>query len=176
MRQLTFAGYLKSLVPALAGVDTLAVRRLAQESHGKPRVAAPLVLMAVVTGRAEELARHLSDQPQLLAELRVLQDLANGDQLEVALASDTTGLREEYMKTWRSFVARRDAGARDERLKRVARERVLALETTRRVTRYRMAKDLGLNPGNLHAFLTQGNVSKLSLQHAYDLVDYLEAA
>ena len=50
------------------------------------------------------------------------------------------------------------------------------MEATKGVTRYRMAKDLGLNPGNLHAFLSQGNVSKLALERAYELVDYLAAA
>ena len=77
---------------------------------------------------------------------------------------------------WRSYVARRDAPARDARLKMAARDRVLALEAEKRVSRYRMAKDLGLNPGNLHAFLTQGVPSKLALDKAYGLVKYLEAA
>lgn len=102
---------------------------------------------------------------------------AQQNRLETSLATgEDARLRPEYLKTWLSFVARRDAHLRDERLKQVARKRALTLEATRRVTRYRMAKDLGLNPGNLHAFLAQGNVSKLSLEHAYELVDYLEAA
>jgi len=39
-----------------------------------------------------------------------------------------------------------------------------------------MAKDLGLNPGNLHAFLSQGDPTKLSLDLVADLLKYLEAA
>jgi hypothetical protein len=39
-----------------------------------------------------------------------------------------------------------------------------------------MAKDLGLNHGNLHAFLSQGNPTKLSLERVVGLVEYLEAA
>ncbi len=47
---------------------------------------------------------------------------------------------------------------------------------TRNVSRYRMAKDLGLNQGNLHAFLGQGNPNNFSLDHAFELVSYREAA
>lgn len=53
---------------------------------------------------------------------------------------------------------------------------MLALEAAKGVSRYRMAKDLGLNPGNLHAFLAQGNPSKLSLDRVFELVSYVEAA
>jgi len=56
------------------------------------------------------------------------------------------------------------------------RKRILALESRKGVTRYRMAKDLGLNPGNLHAYLSQGNPTKLSLDRVAALVEYLEAA
>ena len=176
MRQLTFAGYLKSYVPALAEERTQAVSRLVRAARTNPRVVAPLLLLAATTNRSEELARRLADRPDLLAELSLLARLAEKDELEAALAAEDPRLRAEYTKAWRSFVARRDAAARDARLKQVARERVLALESQKHVTRYRMAKDLGLNPGNLHAFLTQGNVSKLSLEHAHELVEYLRAA
>lgn len=176
MRHLTFAGYLKSYVPSLAGTHSQAMSRLADGARQHPRAVEPLLLMAAVTDRADVLARRLSDRPKLLAELRLLANLAEEGRLEAALANEDSRLRPEYTKAWRSYVAKRDAVLRDSRLKQVARTRVLKMETTKRVTRYRMAKDLGLNPGNLHAFLSQGNVSKLSLERAYALVDYLVAA
>ena len=176
MRQLTWAGYLKTYVPYLADTRSQAMSRLAEQARMRPRATEPLLLLAATTGRAQELSRHIQDRPNLLAELRLLDELVREDQLEAALANEDSRLRPEYAKTWRSFVVRRDTVRRDARLKQVARDRVLALETSREVTRYRMAKDLGLNPGNLHAFLSQGNLSKLSLARAYQLVDYLEAA
>jgi hypothetical protein len=176
MRQLTFAGYLKSYAPSLAGTSSKAMSRLADRALERPRVVEPLLLMAVVTDRADELARQLKDRPKLLGELQLLGEFAESGQLETALASEDPRLRPEYAKAWRSYVAKRDAPHRDTRLKEVARSRALEMEAAKRVTRYRMAKDLGLNPGNLHAFLSQGNVSKMSLKRAYELVDYLEAA
>jgi hypothetical protein len=176
MRALTFAGYLKSYVPYLAETNSLAMSRLLKVAADEPRVTEPLLLMATVTGRSSELARRLYDTPELLEELRLLETLMQSGKLETALETEDPRLREEYTKTWRSYVARRDAPQRDARLKHVARERALALEATRKVTRYRMAKDLGLNPGNLHAFLSQEKVDKLSLDRAHELVEYLEAA
>jgi len=176
MRQLTFAGYLDSYVRYLAGRDTRAVPRLAALARTEPRLTEPLLLWAVKKGHDARLSRLLAEQPDLARELKVLVALDGAGRLESALAAEDPQLRPEYLKVWRSYVARRDAPARDAELKLEARKRVLELESVKGVTRYRMAKDLGLNPGNLHAFLAQGNPSKLSLDRALRLVGYLEAA
>jgi hypothetical protein len=176
MRRLTFAGYLRSYVPYLADSESLSLVRLWERTVSHPRAVEPLLLLATVTGRPGSLIRRLRAVPKLAAELELLSTLANAGQLEAALADEDPRLRAEYHKAWRSYVVRRDAHVRDAELKMLARQRALELEAKRDVTRYRVAKDLGLNPGNLHAFLTQGNVTKLSLDHAYELVEYLEAA
>ena len=176
MRQLTFNGYLESYVQYLAGQQTVALPRLVAATVSNPRVVEPLLLWATTTGRAERLAGLLADRPQLQAELTTLQSLRDQGRLESALATEDPVLRPEYRKAWRSYVVRRDSHARDAQLKLEARKRVLSLEANRNVSRYRMAKDLGLNQGNLHAFLGQGNPKKLSLDHAFALVNYLEAA
>jgi len=176
MRQLTFSGFLESYVEYLSGEGTRALPRFVALLPAEPRLVEPLLLWATVTDRSERLARLLAEDQSLLAELRLLVSLAEEGCLEEALASGDPRLRPEYAKAWRSYAVRRDAPARDARLKLRARERVLALEEEKGVSRYRMAKDLGLNPGNLHAFLSQGDPGKLGLEKAYRLVEYLEAA
>ncbi len=176
MRQLTFGGYLDSYVRYLAGRDTHALSRLADLARTEPRLTEPLLLWAVKRGHDARLSQMLAGQPGLAHELKVLVALERDGRLESAISAEDPRLRPEYSKVWRSYVARRDASARDAHLKLEARKRVLALESAKGVTRYRMAKDLGLNPGNLHAFLAQGNPSKLSLDRALQLVSYLEAA
>lgn len=176
MRRLTFNGYLKSYVRFLAGEDTLALSRLAEVARAEPRLVEPLSLYAVRSGRADRLAELWSDRQDLRRDLRPLEALESRGELEAALGGEDARLRPEYAKVWRSYRARSEAPARDAELKAQARKRALELETEKRVTRYRMAKDLGLNVGNLHAFLAQGNTSKLSLERASKLVEYLEAA
>lgn len=176
MRRLTFSGYLKSYVSRLASVDSHALSRLSERLAQAPRATEPLLLLAVETRRVQELSTLLADRADLLAELELLERLKQSGDLEAALDREDPRLRTEYAKVWRSFLVRRDATKRDADLKLAARQRVLELERTKHLSRYRMAKDLGLNQGNLHAFLSQGNVAKLSLDRAYQLVDYLEAA
>jgi hypothetical protein len=176
MRQLTFSGFLDSYVRYLSGESTFALPRLVALLPSEPRLAEPLLLWATVTGRSERLARLLAGNQDLLGELRQLVSLWEARRLEDALSSEDSRLRPEYAKAWRSYVTRRDAPDRDARLKLEARDRILALESKKSVSRYRMAKDLGLNPGNLHAFLSQGDPKKMALEKAYRLVEYLEAA
>lgn len=102
--------------------------------------------------------------------------LKSSSQLESALAEEDPRLRPEYAKVCHSFVARRDARHRDAELKLEARKQALALAREKNVSRHRMARDLGLNDGNLHAFLAQGKASTLSLERALKLVEYLRAA
>lgn len=175
MRRLTFEGFLESYVQQLAGERTQSLRRLAERAAAEPRLGEPLLLWGVVSGRAHQLAPLLAGQGSRATELELLVALDRECALESTLAGEPSVLPAEYAKVWRSFVVRRDAPERDATLKREARKRALDLEPKAHVSRYRMAKDLGLNPGNLHAFLAQGNVSKLSLQHAYELVRYLSA-
>jgi hypothetical protein len=176
MRRLTFKGYLESYVQQLAGQSTLSLPRLAALARSEPRLTEPLVLWAVVTGHASRLSGLLKAQGDLERELLLLASLEREGRLETALATEDPRLRPEYTKVWRSYAVRRDARTRDAQLKLEARNRVLALERSKGVSRYRMAKDLGLNPGNLHAFLAQGNATKLSLDRAFELVRYVEAA
>lgn len=175
MRQLTLKGYLESYVPYLAGEDTLALTRLVRHLSEEPRLVAPMLLWAAVSGRGDRLRRLLQSEDQR-RELEVLMSLHSASFLEAALAEADPRLPPEYAKAWRSFVVRRDTTQRDAELKLEARKRVLDLASAKGVSRYRMARDLGLNDGNLHAFLAQGKPSALSLQRVFDLVEYLEAA
>jgi hypothetical protein len=176
MRQLTLPGFLQSYVKALSGEDTLALSRLAVLSETEPRLVEPLLLWTAATGRAHKLDSMLEGRQGLQEELHTLAQLQSTGRLEKELANARSSLRPEYRKVWHSYVVRRDAANRDKQLRLQVRERVLELESQKGVTRYRMAKDLGLNPGNLHAFLSQGDPTKLSLDRVADLVEYLEAA
>lgn len=176
MRRLTFTGFLQSYVRALSGESTLSLRRLAAASAAEPRLVEPLLLWAAVTDRAEQLSPLLESRVALQHELWELARLHGAELLEDALAREDPRLRPEYAKAWRSYVARRDAVERDKDVRLEVRKRVLQLEARKKVSRYRMAKDLGLNPGNLHAYLAQGVPTKLSLDRVAELVRYLETA
>lgn len=176
MRPLTFTGFLQSYVRALSGEETLALTRLVRLAGDEPRLVEPMLLWAAATGRAPRMSRLLPERPDLQRELQALANLDADGMLERALEAGDSSLRPEYLKVWSSYVSRRDAHKRDNDLRLAVRERILELESQKRVTRYRMAKDLGLNPGNLHAYLAQADPTKLSIDRVAELVDYLTAA
>lgn len=176
MQHLTFKGYLDRYVPYLAGEYTRRASRLAELARTSPRLRAPLVLWAVATDRTERLAWALGEHTPLAEQLREVERMQARGELERTLQSDAGALSPEYAKAWRSYVSRRDAGMRDAAVKSAARERALQLAASKGVTRYRLAKDLGLNQGNLHAFLVKGEMRTLSPAKAKALVKYLEAA
>lgn len=175
MRRLTFEGYLLAEVQRLAGVQTTALAVLCNRLPEEPRLFEPLAMWAAVTGSLSRFEACVQSESRA-EELSKLRALSSSGNLENALSSEDLPLPPAYLKTWTSYVSRRDASKRDEMLKSAVRDRVLAAEAARHVTRYRMAKDLGLNHGNLHAFLSMGNTKKLSLDRAYELLKYVEAA
>jgi hypothetical protein len=132
--------------------------------------------MPLFRRHVSSLSELLKAQGELGRELVLLASLERKGRLETALAAEDPRLHPEYTKVWRRYITRREAHSREVQFKLEARKRVLVLETSKGVSRYRMAKDLGLNPGNLHAFLTKSNATKLSLDRAFGLVRYLEAA
>jgi hypothetical protein len=174
MRELTFRGFLRRYLRELSGVDTLSLRKMARMVSGAPRLYEPLVLWAALGDRLEELKGLLFDNHHANKDFAALGAYPNATALERALARGEEGLRPEYHKVWNSYRVRRDAHLRDAKLKLSARNRALSLEKQAGVSRYRLGKDLGLNPGNLHAFLTKGEPFKLSLEKSYALVEYLE--
>jgi len=176
MRPLTFEGFLQSYVRALSGENTLSLDRLAALSQTESRLVEPLLLWAAVTGRAVRLGNRLEGRPELQLELQALAQLQSAGRLMDELTAPSSALRPEYTKVWHSYVVRRDASGRDKDLRMQVRWRILELESKKGVTRYRMAKDLGLNPGNLHAYLSQGDPTKISLARVAELVKYLEVA
>lgn len=176
MRPLTFRGYLDTTVRDVARRQTRSLAELAAIARRRPALIEPLFLWAAKTNRATRLSDLFEGRPALQAELARLTALERTGGLEATLESRDPGLRDEYVDVWRAYVDRRDVKKHDDEMKLQARNRVLALEANKHVTRYRMAKDLGLNPGNLHAFLAHGNPKKISLKRAFDLVGYLEVA
>jgi hypothetical protein len=174
VRELTFRGFLRRYLRELSGTDTLSLHRLVQMVDSIPRLYEPLALWVTLEGRLGELKRLLPDNRYTSKDFAVLSAYPNTKALEQAFARGEKSLRSEYHKVWNSYQVRRDAHLRDAQLKLSARNRALSLEKEIGVSRYRIGKDLGLNPGNLHAFLTKGEPFRLSLEKSYALVEYLE--
>jgi len=171
MRELTFKGFLAAYVKKLSYAGSLDMSVLAQEAvEGNHRLRAPLVLYAVLHGKAALLAKKLIglDSPD---ELLQMLDLLNESNAEDLLKQGK--LPDEYLKVWNSFAVRHDRLKTDFELKSAMREKIIELQKSKKCSNYRLYRDLKLNPGNINSWLKNGDGSKVSYQTAERIMAYV---
>lgn len=173
MRELTFQGFLASYVKSLSLNDTLNIRVLAAEAAEKnPRLREPLVLYALLYQKEHLLRRAMELQGVAWDGDGLLQHYDGNTVLEALQKEDL--LPQEYVKVWKSYVARHDRFSTEEETKRLIGEKIAALRKERRISNYRIYTDLRLNPGNVNAWLKHGHSDKVSLETARNILRYVK--
>ncbi len=176
MRELTFLGFLTQYVRQLSTQNTTSLYKLAAEAGSdNPRLREPLVLYALFSQKTQVLLRAAKN-----AELRqyytdFLQKY-NKEQVMLALQTHAEQLPEEYHKVWRSYLSVKNRGQADDHTKELIRGKIRRLQNQTGITNYRLYADLGLNPGNVNAWLKHGNSKKVSLNTARRMLRYIESA
>ena len=171
MRALTFKGFLARYVKELSRENTLDIRLLAADAAaGGYRLRAPLVLYAVVSGKSTRLAEALGEFDDSPA-LREMLAFLTAENVEELLRNDE--LPEEYQKVWNAYQVALKTPERDEALKDAIRKKVLAVQAKNHCTNYRIYTDLKLNPGNVNAWLKNGNGDKVSYRTAERIMEFV---
>ena len=83
------------------------------------------------------------------------------------------GFLETYQKVYNSYLFKINRVKNEEHTKSLMLLRIKDMQQQKHITNYRIYTDLHLNPGNVNDFLTNGNVSKLSLKTAEMIYDYV---
>ena len=171
MRELTFKGFLAQYVKSLSYSHTLDIRRLAKEAAAdNPRLRAPLVLYALLFSKVAQLSEALSDHSSASAMLDMLDHF---DQAEPEARLGNGDAPEEYLKVWNSFLVAHDAPKRDDDVKGAMRKKILRIQAEKSCSNYRIYTDLKLNPGNINAWLKNGDNRKVSYHTAERIMDYV---
>ena len=161
--RLTFRGWLLSYCQELAGMKTTSVKKLVSAVEGNaPHASAAVFLLAVETGRVADLISRASD-PELLAEWDSVAAMLPGEPTgaEAFARASYDELPIRYRKVIDAYDAVAEGRKNDEHAKALMAEKtVVALENAGK-TRYRLCRDLGLNEGNVYAWLA-GDPSKVS--------------
>lgn len=174
MRKLTFSGFLQKYVRELSEQNTMSLYKLANEATRKnPRLREPLLLYALFKDKADVLLSATKDK-QLHTEYASLLELFDKARMLEALMSQSSNLPSGYLKIWKSYLSEKNRIATDNQTKVLMRNQIVRLQNEKHVTNYRLYVDLGLNPGNLNAFLKHGDSSKLSLDTSRKVLNYLE--
>lgn len=173
MRKLTFQTFLRRTVGELSFDGQTSPYRLAREVEANPRLLQPLCLYVASVYDTEQRERLFRSFPMLRQEFSTWDFLSlAGEPLEHALESQTP--ENGYAKLWHSYVSVRDRYIADDHTKLLIHRKVRELQSAKQVSNYRLYTDLRLNPGNVNAWLTHSDCSKVSLETARRTLRYLQ--
>lgn len=173
MRKLSFRTFLQRTLQNLSINDRTAPHQLAKELPENPRLLQPLCLYVALVYDPQQRTNLFRQFPSVGQEFARWPFLTlTGAALEQAL--DTMQDAENgYHKRWCSYVSVRDRQQADDHTKMLMHKRVRELQEQKHVSNYRIYHDLNLNPGNLNAWLTHQDCSKVSLSTARKTLNYL---
>lgn len=167
MQHLTFGGFLKQYVRELSAQESMRLYPLAREAErSNHRLREPLALYAVFNDKAEVLARAAKGDwlPRELLQM-------SPEDLLGQLEREESALPEAAVKVYRSYLVAASRQAADDHSKGLMHRRIRSLQAEKGISNYRLYHQLGLNPGNVNAYLKHGDVSKVSLQTARMILD-----
>ncbi|MCL2889186.1 MAG: hypothetical protein FWE65_02050 [Eggerthellaceae bacterium] len=174
MRRPTFERWIRRYLLSLAGTESFSLRKLAAMAQTEsPRLAEPLLLYACASGSVERLLGFVWRRELLDSYRSVLEAIGGRDLAGLALGSEIGGLPLEYRKFLDSYriAYRKPESAGESKRLRWERSRMLQLE--KGISTAQICRALALNVGNVNAYLKHGDVGKLSLKNATDIMKFL---
>ena len=174
MRKLTFKGYLYKYVKTLSLSGTNDIKRLAGEVPKNYRLAEPLVLYAMSVSKRNHLNMVATD-PHLQKLIQCFPNQMSWDEVLSALESNDESYPHEFRKVYNSYVTHRDRQIANSHTKELMFKRTRQLQQEKGVTAYRVYTDLKLNHGNVNAYLKNGDVSKVGVEVAERVLEYLKS-
>ena len=175
MRTLTFRGFLGQYVSALSLSGSKRLYTLAEEAAStNPRLKEALFLYALFSDNAPYLLT-VTKSLATAQEYNSLLGRYDKTSMETALLNNEPSLSVEYRKVYKSYLAVRDKNKGEQHTKSLMRAKIMRLQSEKGVSNYRIYKDLGINHGNMNAYLKNGDCSKVSLDTARKTIHYLES-
>ena len=176
MRELTFAGFLSRYVRELSLSGTNAISILAREAAEKNyRLREPLLLYALFTDKIPLLRKSIRND-KLKRHVESILDRFDRERMLQALKEEDPELPPEYRKVWRSYLVRKNIKKREAHTKELTRQRILSMQQEKGISNGRICQTLGLDPGNIGAWLKNVAGGRVSLETAGKVFDFMESA
>jgi len=112
----------------------------------------------------------------LVSAFQRFSHIADWNDIVALLESRDESIPNEFHKIYRSYLSERGKQKATDHTKSLVLNRIRKLQQEKKVSTYRLYTDLNLNHGNVHAYIKNGDVSKVSLDVADRILSYLEAA
>ena len=162
MRELSFKGYLQQQLCELSNYDSKSLYKFAglAESNARLKNTLCLYLNFYVS---EKLKKQLCKKfPYLIEECDRLYGVAVED---LALS--------EHKTIYENYLNYRNRKINDDKIKLLMQKRIVEVQTEKGITNYRIYKALNLNPGNVNAFLKNGDTGKVGLDTVRRMLAYV---
>lgn len=168
---LTLKGFLRGYVRELTGLETDSLKRLLEATlNSAPAAEEAVMAFAAAQGKAAYLAKLAKgtrlEEPYREASERIDQST----DLESFFVD--AGSTERYRKVWLAYCAKKDAIKADRRAILLMRDKTLEAMAATQHSIYGVCKELGLNQGNVYAYLNKGDASKVSRATARRIMEF----
>lgn len=162
MRELSFKGYLQQQLCELSNYDSKSLYKFAglAESNARLKNTLCLYLNFYVS---EKLKKQLCKKYLYLKEEC---DRLNGVAVEDIDLS-------EYKTIYENYLNYKNRKQNEDKIKLLIQKRIVELQEEKGITNYRIYKALNLNPGNVNAFLKNGDTGKVGLDTVRRMLAYV---
>lgn len=165
MRQLTLLGFLSEYVRSLSECNSLNIHKLTDEVYGgNYRLREPLFLYCFYSSKSDILLKYLNDTDR--EEYTFVITLLKKNQ--------TDGLPADFVKVLNSYKRKVCMKDNDDNIKRLMLDKIIMLKEQKKVTNYRIYKDLNINAGNFNDFIKNRKLNRLSLDKSREVYSYLQ--
>lgn len=169
MRELTFKGYLLFQIQELSGFKSTSLYAFSQLARNNARLKDALTLYLVMYTEENLRSKLIKKYDYLNSSCEKLKGL-DDDNAETYLQNDSLS---EYRTVYNNFLYQRNRKEQEDRLKVMMYKRISEVKQAKRVTNYRIYKELNLNPGNVNAFLKNEDTSKVSVDTARKILAFV---
>lgn len=162
MRELSFKGYLQQQLCELSNYDSKSLYKFASlaESNARFKNTLCLYLNYYVS---EKLKKQLCKKYSYLKEEC---DRLNGVAVEDLALSEHKTIYDNYLNY-------KNRKKNDDKIKLLMQKRIVEMQAEKGITNYRIYKALKLNPGNVNAFLKNGDTGKVGLDTARRMLAFV---
>ncbi|MCL2332660.1 MAG: hypothetical protein FWC54_04145 [Actinomycetia bacterium] len=175
MRRPTIERWLRRELIRLSGLDSFNLRKLAAHAQkDAPRLIEPLLLYAYATGCLDRLLDCIWREDVRDSYQTAIGILSGKDLSAIALQKqDADKLPREYQKFLNSYRTAYLKPENDRESKLLRWKRSRALQQEKGIGTSEIYHALGLNAGNVNAYLKHSDLGKVSLEHATAIMKYL---
>lgn len=171
---LTFKGFLKAYCRELSGQESLSFRKLTQLAESEtPHVAEPMLLLAMCEDKKDYVIELTQGTWMDKSFAEALKFYEVGEDAEKFASSPK--LPNRFSNVYHAYEAKKNAVQADRRLNKLMRTKTLEALKKNGLTCYKLCKDLGLNKGNVYAYLNAEDDSKVSCETAKKIMEYAES-